>query len=410
LLAHHSLDGISMSILVVTPEFPPTTGGIGTNAFDLATQWSRSEPVVVVAPRLGDRRDFTPSDLRMEEVPWHELGRLQRVLGIQRTVRRLISESRFDVIYSTHWRACGAATRAALLGMRDRPPLVQAVHGSELLNVLSRLVPFERAAFNWTARGVDLFTGNGSYQVSLLGRLGIAKDRVATGIYGVWPDRFAPPPHETVVQLRKRYDLEDRPVLMTVGRLVERKGYDVVIQAMPEIRRSLPGAVYVIAGPGEYADRLHRLAADVGLPADALRFTGPIGLRDLTAYYGLCDVFVMPNRIAGADVEGFGLVFIEAALCGKPSIGGRSGGAVDAIVDGVTGRLVDPTSVGDVATAAIELLSNPSLASQMGAAGRKRALAEFDYSILASRLRSAFPDRLKQPRVGQPVTPEKDER
>jgi phosphatidylinositol alpha-1,6-mannosyltransferase len=146
------------------------------------------------------------------------------------------------------------------------------------------------------------------------------------------------------------------------------------------------------------------------LPADALRFTGPIGLEELTAYYGLCDVFVMPNRIADADVEGFGLVFIEAALCGKPTIGGRSGGAVDAIVDGVTGRLVDPTSVGEVAAAAIELLSNPGLARKMGAAGRVRALAEFDYRIVAPRLRSAFPDRLKQPRVGHLATSGKDER
>src|ERR1700738_850091 len=122
-----------MSLLLVTPEFPPTSGGIGTNAFDLATHWGQSEEVVVVAPALAERRDFTPPSMRLEEVPWLGRGRLQRALGIRSAVGRLVSETRFDVIYSTHWRACGAPIRAALLGRRDKPPLVQAVHGSELL-------------------------------------------------------------------------------------------------------------------------------------------------------------------------------------------------------------------------------------------------------------------------------------
>jgi phosphatidylinositol alpha-1,6-mannosyltransferase len=294
--------------------------------------------------------------------------------------------------------------------MRHTPPVVQAVHGSELLYLLSTPARLDRAIFNWTARGVDLFTGQGSYQVDLLRQLGISSQRVVTGILGIEPDKFEPPAAESVADIRKREDIVDRRVLLTVGRLVERKGFDLVIRAMHQIRRAVPNAVYVIAGPGDYADHLRRLAADSGLPADALRFTGPIGLGELTAYYGICDVFVMPNRIADADVEGFGLVFIEAALCGKPAIGGQSGGAVDAIVDGVTGRLVDPTSVGELAAAAIELLTNPGLARQMGAAGRVRALAEFDYRIVAPRLRSAFPDQLRRPRVGTLATSGKDER
>src|SRR3982074_1637765 len=104
-----------MALLVVTPEFPPTSGGIGTNALDLARHWSRSEEVVVVAPALGERRDPTPKDLRVEEVRWLGRGRLQRALGIRSAVNRLLSDTRFDVLYSTHWRACGAPIRAALI-------------------------------------------------------------------------------------------------------------------------------------------------------------------------------------------------------------------------------------------------------------------------------------------------------
>jgi phosphatidylinositol alpha-1,6-mannosyltransferase len=313
---------------------------------------------------------------------------------IRNAVRRLVSGTKFDVIYSTQWRACGAPSRAALLGGSDTPPLVQGVHGSELLDLFSRPGAFDRAAFKWTARGIALFTGPGTYQVDLLRQLGISGERVATGTCGVEPDRFAAPSHELVDDIRKRDDLVGRRVLLTVGRLVERKGCDLVIRAMKEIKRAVPDAVYVIAGSGDYAARLRQLAAELGLHADAVRFTGPIHPNELTSYFTLCDVFVMPNRIVDSDVEGFGLVFIEAAVCGKPAIGGRSGGAVDAIVDGVTGRLVDPTSVGEVAAAAIELLTNPGLARRMGAAGRDRALAEFDYRIVAPRLRAAFPDRL----------------
>jgi phosphatidylinositol alpha-1,6-mannosyltransferase len=316
----------------------------------------------------------------------------------------LVSETRFDIIYSTHWRACGAPIRAALLGRRDMPPLVQAVHGSELLCLVSRPEPFDRAAFHWTAKGVDLFTGQGTYQVDLLRQLGISRERVVTGTCGVEPDRFEPPSHASVDDIRKRDDLVGRRVLLTIGRLVERKGCDLVLRAMKEIRRAVPEAVYVIAGSGDYAAHLRQLAAELDLQADTVRFMGPIHPDELTSYFTLGDVFVMPNRIVDSDVEGFGLVFIEAALCGKPAIGGRSGGAVDAIVDGVTGRLVDPTSVGEVAAVAIDLLSNPALAGQMGAAGRNRALTEFDYRIVAPRLRAAFPDKLKRSRVEKPAT------
>ncbi len=380
-----------MSVLIVTPEFPPSSGGIGNNAFDLARHWSRQEVVVVVTRALQERRDFAALGLRVEEAPSH--GRVRSALAMRAAIRRVLSEKNFDVIYSTHWRACGAPTRAALLGMRDGPLFVQAVHGSELLYLLSRPAAFHRSLFNWTASGVDLFTGQGSYQVGLLSQLGITSDRTVTGTYGVEPDRFKSPPAESVEELRRRHDLVGRRVLMTVGRLVERKGYDTVIQAMSEIRRAVPDAVYVIAGAGPYAADLHRLVAELGVPPESVRFTGPVAPDELTAHFALADVFVMPNRIVDADVEGFGLVFIEAALCGKPAIGGRSGGAVDAIVDGVTGRLVDPSSVGELAAVAIELLSNPALATRMGAAGRQRALAEFDYRIVAPRLRSAFPSR-----------------
>jgi phosphatidylinositol alpha-1,6-mannosyltransferase len=169
---------------------------------------------------------------------------------------------------------------------------------------------------------------------------------------------------------------------------------------MADIQRIIPDAIYVIAGPGSYAADLNRLTTHLGLPPNAVRFVGPVRLDELTSYYALADIFVMPNRVVGSDVEGFGLVFIEAALCGKPAIGGRSGGAVDAIIDGVTGRLVDPSSTRELASAVIELLSDPTLAARMGLAARERALRDFDYRVVAPRLRSAFPTSIRDDTIG----------
>jgi phosphatidylinositol alpha-1,6-mannosyltransferase len=193
--------------------------------------------------------------------------------------------------------------------------------------------------------------------------------------------------------MRTRHDLVGRRVLLTVGRLIERKGHDTVIRAMVEIRRAFPDVVYVVAGSGPDEARLRSLATSLDLPSDAVRFVGEVRQDELAVYYSLADVFVMPNRIVGSDVEGFGLVFLEAALSGRPAIGGRSGGAIDAIVDGVTGLLVDPNSGVAFTEAAHRLLSDSALAGRMGAAAKERGLRDFDYKILAPRLRAAFPLR-----------------
>ena len=387
-----------MSILIVTPEFPPTSGGIGINTFDLARHWSTKEPVVVVTPAVQDRADPIVPNVKVVQVPRY--GRVRRAIAVRAAVVRLLSETRFDAIYCTHWRASGVPVRAALFGTSQRPPLIQAVHGSELLYLLSRPATLDLLLFKWTASAVDLFAGEGTYQVRLLGQLGISGPRVVTGTCGIEPDRFKPASSRSLEDLRKRHDLIGRRVVLTVGRLVERKGHDTVIRAMADIRHVFPDVVYVIAGAGPYAADLRRLTTQMGLPAAAVRFVGAVRTDELAYYYALADIFVMPNRVVGSDVEGFGLVFIEAALCGKPAIGGRSGGAVDAIIDGVTGRLVDPSSTRELASAVIELLSDPTLAARMGLAARERALRDFDYRVVAPRLRSAFPTSIRDDTIG----------
>ena len=193
-------------------------------------------------------------------------------------------------------------------------------------------------------------------------------------------------PDLPVGDLRERHGLGDRPVVVCVSRLVARKGQDVLIRAMADVRRRAPGAALVIVGGGPYEARLRALAADA--PEGSVVFTGQVSEDDLPRYYALGDVFAMPcrTRLAGMEVEGWGNVFIEAAACGKPVVVGDSGGAREALVDGETGILVDGTDVHRVAEAVGTLLADPERARTMGAAGRERVLRDHTWPAIARTL------------------------
>jgi len=170
-------------------------------------------------------------------------------------------------------------------------------------------------------------------------------------------------------------------VILTVGNLVPRKGHDIVIRALPLIKSQVSGFTYLIVGDGPYREELKQLADLVGVK-DCVKFAGKVPDETLSQYYALCDLFIMASRGQEnqADVEGFGLVYLEASACARPVIGGRSGGVSDAVEDGVSGLLVDPESPEDVAAAILRILGNPQLATRLGQQGFARAVNEFGWN------------------------------
>jgi phosphatidylinositol alpha-1,6-mannosyltransferase len=192
--------------------------------------------------------------------------------------------------------------------------------------------------------------------------------------------------HEMVLAVRRRHHLEESPVLLTMGRLQRRKGQDMVIRALPRILQKFPTVKYVIAGTGEETSSLQQLAHDVGV-SEKVIFAGYVPDSEQGAYYAACDVFIMPNRQIGPDIEGFGMVFLEAGAAGKPVIGGRSGGTGEAILEGETGLRVDGTNEEEIAAAVIALLSDPQRARAMGECGRRRVKAEFSWHSVVQRTR-----------------------
>jgi phosphatidylinositol alpha-1,6-mannosyltransferase len=194
--------------------------------------------------------------------------------------------------------------------------------------------------------------------------------------------------------VRRRHGLVDRPVVVCVSRLVPRKGQDVLIRALPLVQQQVPDAALLVVGGGPAMPRLRVLVAELGLEQDVV-LTGSVPWEELPAHYDAGDVFAMPcrDRLRGLEVEGLGIVFLEASATGLPVVAGRSGGSPDAVQDGVTGHLVDGTSVREVAWRVGALLADPVAARAMGDAGRRWVEQSWRWDVLAERLRGLLAGR-----------------
>jgi phosphatidylinositol alpha-1,6-mannosyltransferase len=211
---------------------------------------------------------------------------------------------------------------------------------------------------------------------------------------GVDTERFRPgvPGAEEV---RRRHGIGERPLVVCVSRLVRRKGQDVLIRAMPAIRRRVPDACLLLVGGGGDAARLRARAADA-VPGTVV-LADEVPGDEVPAYHAAADVFAMPcrSRLGGLEVEGFGIVYLEAAASRRPAVAGRSGGAPEAVVDGQTGLVVDGAHVGAVGEAVSALLADPGRSASMGKAGRARAEGEFAWPVLAERLAGSLREAVR---------------
>jgi phosphatidylinositol alpha-1,6-mannosyltransferase len=187
--------------------------------------------------------------------------------------------------------------------------------------------------------------------------------------------------------VRAQHGLGDAPVVVCVSRLVPRKGQDVLVEGWPQVLARHPRARLLLVGGGPSEERLRRAVADAGL-GDSVVLTGGVPAARLPAYYAAGDVFAMPcrTRRGGLDVEGLGMVFLEAAACGLPVVAGTSGGAPEAVQEGVTGHVVDPRSASTVAATIAGLLDDPARAAAMGAAGRAWVEQRWSWTTIAQDL------------------------
>ena len=364
-----------MRTLVVTNDFPPRPGGIQAYVHSLAARQPDGE-VVVYAPAWRDAAAFDAA--QPFPVVRHRTSLMLPTPDVLRLARQIAATEGCDRVWF------GAAAPLALLaGRLDLARSVASTHGHE---VGWALLPGARQALRRIGREVDVVTYLGAYTRSRLApALGPAAclERLPSGV-----DTAVFHPGAGGVAVRARHGLTDRPVVVCVSRLVPRKGQDVLIRALPELRRRVPGTALLLVGGGPDAPRLQRLAAEHGVAGDVV-LTGSVPWQELPAHYDAGDVFAMPcrTRRAGLEVEGLGIVFLEASATGLPVVAGRSGGSPDAVLDGRTGHVVDGRSVAEVTDAVAGLLADPERARALGRAGRAWVEREWRWDVLAQRLR-----------------------
>jgi len=206
---------------------------------------------------------------------------------------------------------------------------------------------------------------------------------------GIDTSHFSPSPDSR--EIRSSLGLTDKKVIVSVGRLVHRKGQDFLIRALPIIRQSIPNVHLLLIGEGPYRQKLESLAKECNVE-DAITFKGRIKYEELPRYISAGDIFAMPSRsrFNGLEVEGLGIVYLEASACGLPVVAGNSGGAPDAVLEGETGFVVDGVNTSAIAQACVKLLENPQLAIAMGIAGREWIERDWSWDLWANEFSKAL--------------------
>ena len=374
-------------ILCITNDFGPRAGGIETFVMGLIERAPKGS-IIVYTSSQGDTtaydkewlRDFGVEVIRdsskiLLPSPW-----------VVRRVKKVIARDSIKQVFFGAAAPLGVMARS--LRKKGVVNIVALTHGHEVW--WAKLRPFS-SAISFIARNVDHLTYLGEFTKNEISKALSPKEKmklikIAPGID---TDHFAPVPSSA--QLRKDLGLADKKVIVSVGRLVHRKGQDILIQSMPEVLAKHPTAHILMVGEGPYRKDLTKMVSELNL-IDAVTFIGRIQYKELPRYICAGDIFVMPSRsrLAGLEVEGLGIVYLEASSCALPVIAGRSGGAPDAVDEGVTGYSVDGTSALEVSKAIIKLFDDPVKAKEMGQAGRSWIIDKWRWEIWSKEFNSLF--------------------
>jgi phosphatidyl-myo-inositol dimannoside synthase len=366
-------------VLIVTNDFPPRAGGIQSFVHALALRLPPGQ-VVVYAPAWPGAAEFDQQ--QPFPVLRHPTSLMLPVPAVRDRAIQALTEHGCDRVLFGAAAPLGLLAPALRKAGADR--IVAVTHGHE---AGWAALPGARALLRRIGDSVDVVTYLGEYfRVRLARALSpAATARMARLAPGVDAAEFRPGAGGAAI--RDRLGLAGRPVVVCVSRLVTRKGQDTLIRAWPAVRAAGGDPVLLLVGSGPADRRLHQLARQLGV-AGSVRFTGQVPAAELPAYYDAGDVFAMPcrTRRGGLDVEGLGIVYLEASATGLPVIAGDSGGAPDAVVSGETGYVVPGRSVEALASRLTQLLTEPAAARAMGEKGLAWVDREWRWELVASRL------------------------
>lgn len=371
-------------LLLITNDFGPRAGGIETFIIGLLERIRGKEVWVYTSSQPGyeeyDQRWLTKYKVRVIRDRSRVLLPTPRVV---RNLRKLVSKEEIEVIWF------GAAAPLGICARWIRLPSVQRVialtHGHEVW--WAKIPPFSWL-LRYASSGIDFLGVLGNYTEQAISKA-VDPNKLIRIAPGIDIKHFS----KTNSKVRKELQIGNRPVIISVGRLVHRKGQDQLINALPEIKKSIPDVILLIVGEGPHRHELDKLVIKHKME-ESVKFVGRVSYQDLPKYLSTSDVFAMPSRdrLFGLEVEGLGIVYLEASACELPVIVGRSGGATDALIEGVTGISVDGQNSKEIASAAVKLLSDKKLAKKMGKSGRKWIESEWSWTIWSKRFSDLIAD------------------
>jgi phosphatidyl-myo-inositol dimannoside synthase len=374
-------------ILCITNDFGPRAGGIETFVMGLIERAPQGS-IIVYTSAQGDTTSYDQAWLRDfgVEVIRDRSKILLPTPRVIQSVKKVIARDSIKQVF--FGAAAPLAVMARSLRRKGVVNIVALTHGHEVW--WAKLWPFS-SAISSIGNSVDHLTYLGEFTKSEIAKAlsTKAKSRLVKIAPGIDTDHFAP--DSGSIQLRRELGLIDKKVIVSVGRLVHRKGQDFLIQSLPAILEKHPTAHILMVGEGPYRKDLTKMVEKLKL-SQSVTFIGRIQYKDLPRYISAGDIFAMPSRsrLAGLEVEGLGIVYLEASSCALPVVAGRSGGAPDAVDEGITGFSVDGTSTAEISSAIIKLLDDPVKAKAMGAAGRSWIIEKWRWEIWSKQFNALF--------------------
>lgn len=369
--------------LVITNDFPPRPGGIQTFGYELVRRFEPAQVSVLTSNWDGATEFDAAQKFMTVRARTKTLLPDKRTLAMAREI--IVANNVTRVLF-------GAAAPLGLLAPSLRKLGVKNIVGmTQGHEVGWAMTPGTKQALRKIGNDVDYLTYISEYTHEKISRALSPKavSNMRRIVPGVNAQEFSPTNSTAGFALRSSIGWTNRPVIVCVSRLMTRKGQDQLIQALPQVLKVVPLASLIIVGDGPYRKHLEKLTGKFGLQ-DNVHFTGKVDQAQLANWYAAGDVFAMPcrTRIGGWDVEGLGIVFLEGSATGLPVIVGNSGGAVDAVLDGETGFLVNGNNLNEIRDRLIELLTDRDLAKRMGAAGRTWVTQQWTWEHSFKRLDS----------------------
>ena len=360
--------------LVITNDFPPRPGGIQTFGYEIVRRFDPESVTVLTSNWEGAAEFDTAQDFKIVRANTQTLVPSKSTLSMAREI--VVAENITRVLF-------GAAAPLGLLAAPLRKLGVTNIVGMTQGHETGwAMTPGTRQALRKIGNDTDYLTYISEYTHKKIAKAlsPSAAARMRRIVPGVNVTEFSPGNLSSGNQLRTELGWTDRPVIVCVSRLMARKGQDELIRALPKIHQTAPNASLIIVGDGPYRKDLERLVKKLGLE-NFVHLTGKVSQTELSKWYAAGDIFAMPcrTRMGGWDVEGLGIVFLEGSATGLPVIVGDSGGAVDAVIDGETGFLVDGTNTAEIADRIAYLFANPDVAKKMGNAGRNWVTQEWTW-------------------------------